>query len=219
MDHETQARQRFDAWSESHTFQRLRPWLKHVQDKVLRQIDWSVARRTLDIACGSGCAVFDSARRLEEARGGVAFGCDISPGMLAQSGAEGGSPPNAHLMAASAQDLPFADNAFDAVICTAAFHHFPRPLHALKEIRRVLRPGGIVVITDTCRDQSVGTWIWDRLHRWFEPGHVKYYRRDELRSLFGSAGFQDVSDTELRPSFAETRKLVRRAALFRATAP
>ncbi len=217
-DHDAQLRQRFDAWSESQTFQRLRPWLQHVQDKVLRQIDWAVARRTLDIACGSGAAVYASARRLAEAKGGDAYGCDISAGMLAQRGGEESFPENAHFTAASAQALPFAEKSFDAVICTAAFHHFPDPLSALKEIHRVLRSGGLFVLTDTCRDQSLGTWVWDRLHRWFEPGHVKYYRRDELRGLFGSAGFRDVDETELRPTFAETRKLVRRAALFRATA-
>ena len=217
--HEAAARLRFDDWSASATFQRLRPWLAYVQGKVLKQIDWQGATRVLDVDCGSGWAVFEAARHLQRHNGGMACGCDISIGMLAERATEGQQPGGARFLAASAQALPYRSHTFDVIICTAAFHHFPLPLGALREFRRVLRSGGLVLIADTCRDQSTGTWIWDRMHRWFEPGHVKYYRTDELRRLLTKAGFKSLSLKDLRPTYRQTKKLVRRAALFHAVSP
>ena len=218
-DHETAARARFDDWSETNTFRRLRPWLALVQGQVLDRIDWSRTQRFLDVACGSGWAVREAARRLRRKPGGLAVGCDISQGMLNQRAGQGSDAELTAFLAASAQSLPYATSSFDALIVTAAFHHFPVPEEALLEFRRVLRPGGMLLIADTCRDQSLGTWIWDRLHRWFEKGHVKYYRRDELRELLGDSGFVQVELRELTPTYAESKKLVGNAALFSAVSP
>jgi ubiquinone/menaquinone biosynthesis C-methylase UbiE len=219
--HEAQVRERFDAWSASGTFRRLSPWLVAVQRRVLDRIDWSRATAVLDVGCGSGWAVSKAAARLHRAgRGGaLACGCDISEGMLRRRAADPGQPDTAAFVAASAQALPYRDGSFDAVICTAAFHHFPAPAEALREFRRVLRPGGRVLIAETCRDRSVGTWVWDRLHRWFEKGHLVYYRTDELRRLLDAAGFASVEVTPITPSYAEAKKLVRGATLFSAIAP
>lgn len=218
-EHEAKTRARFDDWSESQTFQRLRPWLAFVQGQVFDQIDWSRATTVLDVACGSGWAVYETASRLEAGRSGMACGCDISEGMLRQRALRERAVAGTHFLAASAQSLPYRDDSFDAIICTAAFHHFPVPEDALREFRRVLRPGGKLLIADACRDQSVGTWIWDRLHRWFEKGHVKYYRTDELLALLRGAGFAEIELRELAPTYAETKKLTRKAGIFSAVKP
>lgn len=155
---------------------------------------------------------------MEGTGAGVACGCDISTGMLARRSREQNGDAQAYFSAASAQALPFRGDSFDIVICTAAFHHFPAPLAALQEVKRVLRSGGTLLIADSCRDQSVGTSVWDRLHRWFEPGHVKYYSRDELVGLLNEAGFSDLEVTKLVPPFWQTKKLSRHVAVFRGTA-
>ena len=170
----------------------------------------------LDVACGSGWAVYEAAARLDGKPSALACGCDISEGMLRQRAAPQDGPAGTHFLAASAQSLPYCDDSFDAVICTAAFHHFPAPGDALSEFRRVLRPGGKVLIAETCRDKSIGTWVFDRLHRWFEKGHVKYYRTDELLTLLREAGFERQAVHELAPSYAEVKKLVRRSWIFSA---
>ena len=81
-DHEAKARDRFNDWSESQTFQRLGPWLAFVQEHILGRIDWARANAVLDVACGSGWAVYESGLRLQAGGGGLACGCDISEGML-----------------------------------------------------------------------------------------------------------------------------------------
>jgi len=219
VEHEAAARDRFDDWSESRTFRRLRPWLALLQREVLDRIDWSDTQHFLDVACGSGLAVYEAGRRLRAKPGAYACGCDNSRGMLRQRMAP---PPDAGrtwFLAASAQSLPYADAAFDAIIVTAAFHHFPVPEGALLEFRRVLRPRGRLLIADPCRDQSVGNWVWDRVHRWFEKGHVRYYRTDELRSLLRGAGFEEIELTELHAPYAQTRKLIRKAVVLSGRGP
>jgi ubiquinone/menaquinone biosynthesis C-methylase UbiE len=213
--HENFARQDFDRWAESHTFRRLGPWLQFVQRRILGMVDWTETTRVLDVACGSGAAVYLSAERLANIPSGIACGCDISKGML-EKRARSATHINAHFVVASAQALPYRDGIFDAVFCTAAFHHFLEPVNALREFIRVLSNNGVVIITDTCRDQSLLTWIWDRLHRWFEKGHVMYYRRDELSALLDEAGFADVALEEFSPSYRETKKLASSVAIFRA---
>lgn len=217
--HEADARDRFDRWSQARTFLRLGTWLGYVQREVLSRIDWVHAERLLDVGCGSGLAVYEAARRLQLSGGGIACGCDISEGMLRQRAQPAADLANACFVAASAQSLPFKGELFDVAICTAAFHHFPKPIDALQEVRRVLRPGGKLLIAETCRDRSIVTWIFDRLHRWFEKGHVQYYRMGQLYSLLRDAGFDQVELTEINPSYAETKKLARKVAIFSATAP
>jgi ubiquinone/menaquinone biosynthesis C-methylase UbiE len=72
---------------------------------------------------------------------------DISPGSLAEArrlhAEEGFSRASAHLLA-DAENLPFASESCDGAFTVASLHHLPDPLAALREIGRVLRPGGVV---------------------------------------------------------------------------
>lgn len=55
----------------------------------------------------------------------------------------------------NASHMPFADNSFDFLLCRAAFKNFAEPIHALEEMRRVLRPGAEALIIDLRRDASI----------------------------------------------------------------
>lgn len=217
--HETQVAQRFDAWSKSQTFQRISPWLLYVQNHILSMTDWTKVSLALDIGCGSGKAVFEIAKRIEQRSGSFVCGCDLSTGMLKAGLDENAKFDKSRFLSASSQFLPFKGNSFDVVLCTIAFHHFLVPNLVLEEIRRVLCVGGRFLMADVFRDISLGTWVFDRLHRWFEKGHIKYYRINEMLLMLRNAGFDNIQVSKIEPSFFETKKVFRKVGIFIAINP
>ena len=90
--------------------------------------------RVLDVACGSG-----SMTAMAAALGAQVQGVDFSPNMVAEATRR---HPTMSFRVADAEALPFAENTFDAVVIGFGVHHFPFPVKALAEARRVLRAGG-----------------------------------------------------------------------------
>ena len=101
--------------------------------------------RVLDLACGTGVVARLAAEQV--GAGGAVTGVDVNPGMLAvaRSVATDGAPIEWHEADAAATGLP--DGAYDAALCGLGLQFFGDRGGALRELRRVLRPGGRVAIT------------------------------------------------------------------------
>ena len=165
-----------------------RRWARYVEASVggtLRRVDLTGARDVLDVGCGTG-TLLERAARAHPAR---FVGLDLSLEMLGAARRKLG--PRAGLVAGSAATLPFRSRAFDLAVSTSALHHWRDPVAAFAEIRRVLRSGGRVVITDWCGD-SLLTRLRDRALRRLEPAHGRVWRSVELAALLADAGFTDV---------------------------
>jgi demethylmenaquinone methyltransferase / 2-methoxy-6-polyprenyl-1,4-benzoquinol methylase len=103
--------------------------------------------RTLDLACGTGDFALAA---LGSGVAGTVHGCDFSRRML--SVAQGKAAGHAlTLCAGDALDLPFADRAFDLVTIAYGWRNLDDPLAGLREMRRVLRPGGQLLILEFFR--------------------------------------------------------------------
>src|SRR5436305_1922847 len=100
-----------------------------------------VGERVLDLACGTAAVARAAAIRVGP-RGRV-VGLDVNPSMLAMAQAvpQTDGPP-IEWREASAMDLPFEDGTFDLVCCHQGLQFFPDPVAALREVGRVLVPGG-----------------------------------------------------------------------------
>jgi ubiquinone/menaquinone biosynthesis C-methylase UbiE len=144
----------------------------------------------LDVGCGTGFAVIYliSALGVEKA-----CGIDISHEMITKAQAKilGEMEQKVEFQQAPADCIPYPNGSFDHVLCTNSFHHYPHPIEALREMRRVLKPGGELVIFENAPDLSLYTWAWDRLLRIIEKGHIQYYTSHALGELFRQAGFTD----------------------------
>lgn len=97
--------------------------------------------RVLDVGCGTGVLARAAAARVGE--GGLVWGVDPNPGMLAVASRVAG---DVRLRAGRAEALPFADQSFDRVVSQFALMFFEDPTAASREMARVLRPGGTVAV-------------------------------------------------------------------------
>jgi len=95
--------------------------------------------RLLDVATGPGFAAGLAARR-----GATATGVDIAAAMVELAGT---LHPGVRFMQVNAEELPFDDGSFDAVVGNLAILHFARPEHAVREFARVLAPGGRLALS------------------------------------------------------------------------
>jgi len=135
----------------------------------------------LDVGCGTGNYALELA-----ACGLAVTGVDISPAMLVRAREKArtrGLVVSFH--PADARELPFADNAFDAVVSVTALDFLPEPALALAEAYRVLQPGGRLVVGVIGRDSAWGEFYAEQAR--LRPKSVfrqaRLYTAEELREL------------------------------------
>ncbi|MFQ5459323.1 MAG: class I SAM-dependent methyltransferase [Anaerolineae bacterium] len=118
-----------------------------VAEPLLASSPAGLTSRILDVATGT--ARLPIALLTDSDFEGEVVGVDLSAGMLREAWPKvGGWTPRVHLIRAPAGALPFADATFDAVSCLEALEFTRRPMGTVAEMVRVLRPGGILVVTN-----------------------------------------------------------------------
>lgn len=148
--------------------------------------------RMLDIATGGGHVARAFAPHV-----GSIIASDLTPEMLAHTkqAFDQWGLVNVSVEVADAEDLPFADEAFDLVTCRIAPHHFPRVDAFAREVFRVLSPGGTFVLIDsTVPDGKMGAFF-NRFEKLRDPSHVRSLTIDEWTRLLEDTGFT-VAATE-----------------------
>lgn len=155
-------------------------------------------RRILDVGCGTGFATFAMHERFGMLQ---ALGVDPSGEMLAvmrESATRLAPDLDLELLVGDALALPVADASVDAVISTMAFHWFPDKVGAVREMSRVVRPGGIVAILTAGRGTDAELL---EIMRAMDPpvppawtGVFNHIHRDvrEIEDMYEAAGLETV---------------------------
>jgi SAM-dependent methyltransferase len=153
------------------------------------------ARELLDVGCGTGFFLAELAR--EHPR---AIGLDVSHAMLQVSARY---VPGARVVAGDAERLPFADRAFDAVFCKGSLHHLRDHAGFLAACRRLLRPNGVLILSEPCNDNPLirlARAVLYKRSEHFDEGDRGFTRKGLLK-LCAAAGF-DVTTAEKYGVFA-----------------
>ena len=169
---------------------------------------WQPAR-LLDLATGSGVLAATLARACPDA---LIIGADFCLPMLERARSARGLR---RLVVADAMRLPFADGAFDAVTVAFGLRNMPTYLGALREVRRVLRPGGRVLILDfsvpggwwrggyrlylhRCLPRIAGVVSGERgAYEYLAESIERFPRGVDMLKLLAKAGFNDARAEEL----------------------
>jgi len=148
----------------------------------------------LDVACGPGLLVCAFARAARHATG-----IDLTPAMLEQAKKleQEQGLKNVSWRQGDVTALPWQDGKFSIVSSRFVFHHLEDPLAVLKEIKRVCRPAGRVVVADMTPppDKAAALNAAERLR---DPSHVRALPEEELRGLFAQAGLGQPRVTHYR---------------------
>jgi ubiquinone/menaquinone biosynthesis C-methylase UbiE len=157
--------------------------------------------RLLDVGCGPGSITRGLAERVAP---GDVIGLDLSKDTLedARRDAAARGLRNLTFQEGSVYALPFPDASFDVVYAHQVFQHLRERDAALREMLRVLRPGGLAAVRDVDwrsvtywpRDARLDRWIELHLEAWYRNGGEPLMGR-QLRALFNAAGVDDVEIT------------------------
>jgi SAM-dependent methyltransferase len=127
------------------------------------------AARWVETACGPGLIARAIAPRV-----GSVVGIDLTPAMIekARSDAAQAGVENVSFEVGDATALELPDNSLDGAITRFSLHHIPAPIRVLEEMRRVVKPGGYVVVSDFVTDDDGAAAAWqEQIERLRDPSH------------------------------------------------
>ncbi len=154
--------------------------------KILRFADIKADYRVVDIGCGPGYILRESEFVHE------VTGLDISEEMIRIAKSQA---PYAKIVRGVAEELPFVKGYFDIVISRAMLHHVTDVPSALKEMARICKPGGYVIVAETLSSSERSQ---ADLHNYVEklrdPSHNRMLSNEEYHSLIAGAGLQLVDE-------------------------
>ncbi len=117
-------------------------------------------------------------------------GIDLTPKMIEVAREK--NLPGVELVVGDCENLPFAENSFDAVICSQSFHHYPNVQDFFNSVYRVLRPGGRLILRDMTANTAPVRWFFNHVEmpivNLTGHGDVHVYGKNEVRRLCRNAG-------------------------------
>jgi ubiquinone/menaquinone biosynthesis C-methylase UbiE len=169
--------------------------------KIVERSGVKKNHRILDIATGSGFLALEYAKK-----GNFVVGCDITREMLlhAREKKKTLGLDDLDLLLSDVESLPFPDQAFDIVSCRFAFHHFPNPEKALREMKRVCRES-IVLVDGVSSEEHEKSLFHNEIEKMRDPSHVRINALSEIKRMFVDVGakIKDISHWDIPQDFED----------------
>ena len=161
--------------------------------------EWPVRGRVLEVGAGTG-------KNLGYyPEGAVVVAIDLSEAMLAHAREKrAGLSARMHFVVSDAEDLAFKDGVFDAVVATCVFCSVPDPVRGLREVRRVLRTGGEIILLEHMRPGGFLGKVFDCLDPIMSRLMGPHINRRTLENI-RTAGLQPVEE---RNVFSDWIKII-----------
>jgi demethylmenaquinone methyltransferase/2-methoxy-6-polyprenyl-1,4-benzoquinol methylase len=182
---------------------------RRIRQRLLDPVSFGAGELILDLCCGTGSAT----QAIAAATGETArvIGMDLSLGQVRRAHGKLYSA-DTRLLVADAAATSFHDAQFDKVLITHALHEMPRSarLAVLTEARRVLKPGGELVVLELDHPDSLllRAFVWFWFFYWLPLNFETPTRRDMLRhglaNEVAEAGFHSVTRTRLAGGVFQT---------------
>ncbi|MDX8336183.1 class I SAM-dependent methyltransferase [Candidatus Cetobacterium colombiensis] len=164
-------------------------------DNVIKWIKNKNGTELLDIGTGKG-DLLEKILLIYPNKNWNLVGIDISEKMIEKAVEKNIS---AKFKVGDSENLPFKNSSFDIITCINSFHHYENPEKAISEIKRVLRPGGIIILGEI--------WIpgfFRNIINFFLPfmktGDYKIYSSDEIRYIFTQQNIIQIDKKNIFPS-------------------
>jgi ubiquinone/menaquinone biosynthesis C-methylase UbiE len=153
---------------------------KAMRDAAIQKANLPQDAAVADVGTGTGFVLQGLV-----GKAGSLVGFDESPEMLEIARQRFVDRPEARFEQTDGQTLPAEDGTFDAVFANMYLHHAPDPGEAIKEMVRVLKPGGSLIVTDL--DNHDQDWMSEAMaDRWLG------FERDDVRAWYESAGLKQI---------------------------
>ena len=150
--------------------------------RLLEYVSLPSSALLLGLGCGTGKLLDRLARQFPDVKG---IGLDLSPQMLHQARKANQFHQRNIFIQGNANQLPFADNQFDAVFNTISFLHYPNPELVLKQIAKILKPQAKFYLADY--DSEI---MSNRMP--ISPGGIKFYNTETREKLANQAGLSVI---------------------------
>jgi arsenite methyltransferase len=165
-----------DQWDEIRTGY----FTEHMRDSAIAKTNLLTNAVVADIGTGTGFVAGGLAQRFSKV-----YGFDANPEMLEVARKNLAEFRNVEFHVAPGDQIPLPDRPLDGVFANMYLHHAPEPAKAIREMARLLKPGGVLCITDLDthdhewqREQMADLWLG--------------FERDDIRKWYLEAGLTDV---------------------------
>lgn len=159
---------------------------------VVKKLESYSYEKLLDIGCGTGFLI----ELLKNQNKAEYCGLDISSEMIKI--AKSKFDDSVQLLEGSADKLPYPDNTFDVACCIQSFHHYPYPEKAMCEVYRVLKKGGLYILSDTGCSGIAKAFDNFFFRHFMKSGDYAAYSKKDIEKLMIKCGFTVISSEKVQ---------------------